>query len=126
MKTIQELYNEVMADKDLKAALIGAAKEGKLMAFLKEHGCGATVQEAAAFLQEKTNEDVPLSFDELKNAAGGGCVKPTEFEIAPSLFGDIHTCALKDLVSVVPATQEPYHVDRQSPDDGALCNQTGR
>lgn len=71
MKTMQELYNEVMADKELKAQFVEAANAGKLEAFLKEHGCEATAEEVKAFLEAKANEDAPLSFDELENAAGG-------------------------------------------------------
>jgi len=73
MKTIQELYNEIMGSQELKAQFIEAAKAGKLEEFLKAHGCEATMEEVQAFLEAKQNEDAPLSFDELENAAGGGC-----------------------------------------------------
>ena len=73
MKTIQELYNEVMANEELKAQFIEAAKAGRQEEFLKEHGCDATTAEVSDFLAAKENEDAPLSFDELENAAGGEC-----------------------------------------------------
>ena len=38
MKTVQELYNEVMSNKELKAELVEAAKTGRFPEFLKEHG----------------------------------------------------------------------------------------
>ena len=66
MKTIQEFYNEVMADNELKTQFIEAAKENRQEEFLKEHDCEATTEEIRAFLEEKSNEDAPLSFDELK------------------------------------------------------------
>ena len=75
MKTIQEFYNEVMADNELKTQFIEAAKENRQEEFLKEHDCEATTEEIRAFLEEKSNEDAPLSFDELENAAGGECQK---------------------------------------------------
>ena len=73
MKTIQELYSEIMASEELKDQFIEAAKAGKQEEFLKAHGCGATLQEVQAFLTAKQSEDAPLSFDELENAAGGEC-----------------------------------------------------
>ncbi len=83
MKTIQELYNEIMESQELKAQFIEAAKAGKQEEFLKEHGCEATLEDVKAFLEAKQNEDAPLSFDELENAAGGGCeVDPESDKIA--------------------------------------------
>ena len=38
MKTIQELYNEVMGSQELKAQFIESTKAGKLIDFLKDHG----------------------------------------------------------------------------------------
>ena len=78
MKTIQELYSEVMGSQELKEQFIEAAKAGKQEAFLKEHGCEATMEEVQAFLEAKQSEDAPLSFDELENAAGGGCERDPE------------------------------------------------
>ena len=73
MKTIQELYTEVMANQELKKKFIEAAKAGKQADFLKEHGCEASVEEVAAFLKAQAEEDAPLSMDELENSAGGKC-----------------------------------------------------
>ena len=64
MKTMQELYNEVMADKELKAQFVEAAKAGRQEEFLKEHGCDATAEEVSAFFDAKADEDASLSFDE--------------------------------------------------------------
>ena len=76
MKTIQALYDEIMASHELKEKFIEAAKAGKQEAFLKEHGCDATLEEVAAFLKEKGEQDAPLSLNELENSAGGGCTPP--------------------------------------------------
>lgn len=72
MKTIRELYNEIMADKELQEKCRKATDAGKLEEFLKEHGCEATMEEVEAFLKARTQEDAPLSMDELDEAAGGG------------------------------------------------------
>ncbi|MBR4575802.1 MAG: hypothetical protein IKO25_01230 [Clostridia bacterium] len=40
---------------------------------MKENGCEATLEEVAAFLKAKAEEDTPLSLDELENSAGGEC-----------------------------------------------------
>ena len=79
MKTIQELYSEIMGSQELKAQFIEAAKAGKQEEFLKAHGCDATLEEVKAFLEAKQSEDAPLSFDELENAAGGDpCQDPNK------------------------------------------------
>ena len=53
MKTIQELYSEVMNNQELKEKFIEAANAGQQEAFLKEHGCDATLEEVKAFLEAK-------------------------------------------------------------------------
>ncbi len=70
MKTLQELYDEMLAGDELKNAVVEAAKAGKLADLLKEQGCEATEEEFAAFLGEKAKQE--LSDAELDEAAGGG------------------------------------------------------
>ena len=73
MKTMQELYDEVIASKELQAKFIEAEKAGKaeVSEFLKENGCNATLEDVTAFLRAKGEEDTSLSLDELQQAAGG-------------------------------------------------------
>ena len=98
MKTIQELYNEIMASKELKAQFIDAAKAGKQEEFLKEHGCEATLEDVKAFLEAKQNEDAPLSVNELENAAGGECeANPEAGAIAMMSAVNTMGCALQGL-----------------------------
>ena len=98
MKTIQEMYNEIMANKELKEQFIEAANAGTQEEFLKAHGCEATLEEVKAFLEAKQNEDAPLSFDELENAAGGGCeVDPEGGKIAMMSAVNTMGCALQGL-----------------------------
>ena len=53
MKTLDELFKEVMADKALRTELVNAVKAGKLEDFFKAHGCNATTEEAIAFVKPK-------------------------------------------------------------------------
>ena len=115
MKTIRELYSEIMASQELKAQFIEAAKAGKQEAFLKAHGCEATLKEVQAFLEAKQNEDAPLSFDELDNAAGGGC--DTKDETYLSVFTAGLGCAAKAIASA-----QLGHVGMREGDEGRLCN----
>ena len=71
MKTIQELYNEVMASEALKEELKEASQKGKVEEFLKLHDCNATMDELMSFLEGVQSEDEDLSLDELELAAGG-------------------------------------------------------
>jgi len=115
MKTIQELYNEIMASQELKAQFIEAAKAGKQEEFLKAHGCEATLEEVRAFLEAKQSEDAPLSFDDLENAAGGAC--DTKEETYLSVFTLGLGCAAKAITSA-----RIGHVGMREGDEGRLCN----
>ena len=67
MKTLEELYNEILADEGLKEQLKAAAKENKVEEFFKAHGCEATIEEVKEFINSKKE----VSLDELDSAAGG-------------------------------------------------------
>ena len=71
MKTLQDLYKEVMASEELKKAFAQAAKDNKVSDFLKAQGCDATEDEFKAFLTEKAKTDKALSEEDLENVAGG-------------------------------------------------------
>ena len=117
MKTMQELYNEVMADKELKAQFVEAANAGKLETFLKEQGCEATAEEVKAFLEAKANEDAPLSFDELENAAGGECNGETGMEVAISIVSLGTGCVGIAIDSAIKG-----RVGQEASGEGRLCN----
>ena len=73
MKTVQELYSEIIASDELKKAFVEAMKANKLGGFLKEHGCEATEEEIKEYIETKAAEDTPieLSENELDHVAGG-------------------------------------------------------
>lgn len=116
MKTIQELYNEVMNNQELKAQAIEAASAGKQKEFLKEHGCDATLEEVAAFLKAKNEEDAPLSLDELENSAGGACSKKNE-EITISVCTFGVGCAFQAIHSAAQG-----RVGKDEKEEGLLCH----
>ena len=74
MKTLEDLYKEVIASEDLKKAFTQAAKDKKVADFLKANGCDATEDEFKAFLVEKAKTDKALSEEDLENVAGGRIV----------------------------------------------------
>ena len=116
MKTIQELYDEIMGNQELKAKFIEAANAGTQKEFLKEHGCEATLDELAAFLKEKIEEDAPLSLDELENSAGGGCSKKNE-EITISVCTFGVGCAYQAIHSAAQG-----RVGKDDKEEGLLCH----
>jgi predicted house-cleaning noncanonical NTP pyrophosphatase (MazG superfamily) len=73
MKTVRELYVEIMANDEQKRAFVEAMKAGKLEDFLKAHDCEATEEEVREFIETKAADDTPLelSVDELERIAGG-------------------------------------------------------
>ena len=113
MKTIQELYSEVMGSEELKAQFIETAKAGKQESFLKEHGCDATLEEVAAFLKAKSEEDAPLSLDELENSAGGAC-KNTMNNVGMSIISLGIGCTVFAIKSAVKGN------DFRSPEEGGV------
>ena len=80
MKTMQELYTEIVASDELKKAFVEALKVGRLGDFLRAHDCEATEDEVGEFMEAKEAEDAPLelSDNELKRVAGGSFVDSVE------------------------------------------------
>lgn len=125
MKTIQELYNEVMENQELKEKFIEAANAGKQEDFLKEQGCEATLEEVAAFLQAKAKaeEDVPLSLDELENSAGGECNAKTGGETFISVISLGAGCMVWMTVSGLGGIGgKKDTIFQRKEGDGRLCN----
>ena len=94
MKTLQELYNEVIQSDALKKEFFEAGKNGKAMEFIKAQGCDATLDEIKAFLDNQAKADKELSVEELENAAGGTCNSTTGAEIATSIVTLGIVCAV--------------------------------
>lgn len=69
MKTIEELYNEIRGNEELKKAFSLALKENRIEEFAKAHGCEATAADAMAFLKGLKSRE--LSEDDMEKVAGG-------------------------------------------------------
>ena len=82
MKTMQELYDEIMGSEELKKEFLDSGKNKETMeAFLKAQGCNVTIEEFAEFLKEKSETNDEMSKEELKAIAGGG-----EWELIMSIL----------------------------------------
>ena len=53
MKMIEELYQEVLENDAMKQEFAEAMQDGRVMEFLKKHGCEAETEEVNAFLKEQ-------------------------------------------------------------------------
>ena len=72
MKTIRELYEEIMASEEMKEELAAAGSDREAIeAFLKKYQCSCTREEMLAFFREREESIRELSADELSAAAGG-------------------------------------------------------
>ena len=71
MKTLEELYNEVMASEELKKEFC-ALKPDEVEGFAEKHGCKATLDEIKAFLTEKSKAEGEISEEDVEQIAGGG------------------------------------------------------
>lgn len=70
MKTIEELYNEVIASEELKKEF-ASLKPEQLEGFAEKYGCKATLDEIKTFLAEHIPNSESLSDEELTQIAGG-------------------------------------------------------
>ena len=98
MKTIEELYNEVMASEEMKKEFL-ALKPEKVEGFAEKYGCKATLEEIKAFLNEKSTASGELSDDEIEQVAGGKSVNPLESFV--SLLSVGVGCAIEAIHSAV-------------------------
>ena len=114
MKTLQDLYKEIINNDELKKAFTEAAKAGKALEFIKAHGCETTEEELKAFLLKQSGE---LSDDELDNAAGGGCIETNTIETASSVLIAGILCA--DLAS---GSSKDEKAGQQYKWEGRICN----
>ena len=75
MKTLEELYSEIMKSEELNKAFDEALMDNKAREFLKAHGCEAGMEEFAAFLRERgrPGKAVELADEALDNVTGGVC-----------------------------------------------------
>ena len=68
MKTVEEFYREIAASKELQEELKAASDE-MMKAFLKKHGCDASVKDFTAFV--RSQDEGEIEDDDAKAAAGG-------------------------------------------------------
>ena len=68
MKTIEELFEEILASKELREEL-RATTDKTLGAFLKKHGCNADPKEFMAFL--RSHSEGELEDVDAETVAGG-------------------------------------------------------
>ena len=97
MKTIQELYSEVLKSEELKKAFSEAVQNKTVEDFLKAQGCEASMEDVAAFLKEQQAKTGELTDNELDNVAGG--CNGTEAEVSILTVGI--GCAMTAIQSAI-------------------------
>lgn len=115
MKTLQELYKEIIVNEELKAAFLEAAKNGKTLEYLRKQGCETTAEELKTMLSAKGSGEV--SDEELDSVAGGGCGDPVLYEAAISVTSFGLGCATRAIMSAATG-----YVGQEKEGDGNLCN----
>ncbi len=71
MKTLNELYNEVITSEELQNEIQTLKTPEELVAFVAKHGCDASLDDITAFFEEKEKALGELSEEELERVAGG-------------------------------------------------------
>ena len=94
MKTMQELYSEIVSSDEQKKTFVEAMKAGKLGDYLKAHGCEATETEIQEYIETKAAEDAPieLSEDEVKHVVGGSMIHSETCYCTGNTCGCSNTC----------------------------------
>jgi len=72
MKTLEDLYQEIQANEELKAGFVAALKESTVEDFLKANGCEGTIEDVMKFMNSKKEGE--LADDDMEKVAGGACV----------------------------------------------------
>ena len=86
MKTLEELYKEVMENEELKKEFLEASKDKETMeAFLKKNGCEAGIEDLQTFIKEKAI--VEVNDEDLDYIAGGKGSAGETVIISLSLMG---------------------------------------
>ena len=96
MKTVEELYREVLASEALKKEFLALRPE-EIEGFAAKYGCEAKLDEIRAFFEAQKNKTGELSDDELDQVAGGKGVDTVE--VVVSVFTVGIGCAEAALVS---------------------------
>ena len=81
MKTLEELYTEVMGNEEAKVAFVEAIKANDAAAFMAANDCDATQEQLNEFIGLKMAEDGPmeLGMDKLAEIAGGSHITETVY-----------------------------------------------
>ena len=87
MKTLQELYVEVMNSDALKTEFLALTTPEQVVAFAEKNGCIATVEEIRTFLEEKSAAAGELSDEELAQVAGGKSATKQEAILSACMLG---------------------------------------
>ena len=115
MKTIEELYNEILANEELKKEFL-TLKPEEVEGFAAKYGCKAGLDEIKAFLEAKKNQTGELSDEELDQIAGGKGASAGEAVL--SLF----TAGVGCIIAVVKST-ETGNAGTAISEDKMLCDQ---
>ena len=82
MKTLNELYAEVIASDSLKAEFLALKTPEEIVAFAKKYGCDATLDDIKTFFEEKQKSSGELSEEDLEQVAGGKSANGDEMLIS--------------------------------------------
>ena len=86
MKTLNELYTEVIASDALKAEFLALKTPEDIVAFAKKNGCDVTLGDIKAFFEEKQKAAGELSEAELEQVAGGKSASVAEAIMSVVVF----------------------------------------
>ena len=115
MKTLEELYGEVLASEELKKEFLSLKPE-EVEGFAAKYGCKASLDEIKAFFETKVNQTGALSDAELDQVAGGKTASGLEAFASCLTIG--LGCVLTVLVSL-----ETGNVGTAIEGSGMLCDQ---
>ena len=88
--TIEELYDKIVADDELKEAAAKAAESGNIAEWAREQGVEATEDEIVAFVNARSDEK--LDIDDVDEVAGG------TWKVWASYIHKWSVCSIEELI----------------------------
>ena len=124
MKTLQELYTEVMNSDAMKTEFLALTTPEEIVAFAEKNGCPAALEEIKTFLEERAAATGELSDEELAQVAGGKSDSIEEEEV--SIYSLGVGCAIRAIISAIGyqgrkgALCERENAPRKKPEAGEV------
>lgn len=121
MKTLKELFDEIIASEELQKEFCSLKLE-EVEGFCEKHGCKTTIEDIKVFLAEQAEQ---MEETDILNQVKGGKSAHKVTEILTSIFGFGAACAIVTIFSAATGAVGSKIAEINPKDDTLLCNKSG-